>query len=81
MSNILQGLTLEPIQLNIFIHDLNEGTKCTLSKTGGDTKLGEVQHDQVYDPALWAQQPHAVLQAWGRVAGRLCRGKECRCVG
>ena len=23
-------------------------------------------------PALWPQQPQATLQAWGRVAGRLC---------
>ena len=26
-------------------------------------------------PALWSQQLHAALQAWGRVAGRLHRGK------
>ena len=25
-------------------------------------------------PAFWPQQPQAVIQAWGRVAGRLCRG-------
>ena len=25
-------------------------------------------------PALWPQQSQATLQAWGRVAGRLCRG-------
>uniref|UniRef100_A0A669P7Z9 Uncharacterized protein n=1 Tax=Phasianus colchicus TaxID=9054 RepID=A0A669P7Z9_PHACC len=26
-------------------------------------------------PAVWSQQPHASLQIWGRVAGKLCRGK------
>ena len=25
-------------------------------------------------PALWPQQLQATLQAWGRVAGKLCRG-------
>ena len=25
-------------------------------------------------PALWPKQPQATLQAWGRVAGRMCRG-------
>jgi len=26
-------------------------------------------------PDLWSQQPHAMLQAWGRVAGKLPSGK------
>jgi len=30
----------------------------------------------VSNPALWSQSPHATLQAWGRVAGKLCGGKE-----
>lgn len=25
--------------------------------------------------SLWPQQPHAMPQAWDRVAGKLCRGK------
>jgi len=28
----------------------------------------DVQQGQVSGPALWSQQPHATLQAWGRVA-------------
>ena len=35
---------------------------------------------QVPDPALWSQQPHAVLQAWGRADGKLHRGKGSGCV-
>ena len=31
----------------------------------------EVQQEQVPGPALWPQQPQTMLQAWGRVAGRL----------
>ncbi|SGA02759.1 Uncharacterised protein [Chlamydia abortus] len=33
-----------------------------------------VQQDQTPGPALWPQEAQATLQAWGRVAGRLCRG-------
>jgi len=32
----------------------------------------EVQQDQIPGPALQPQQPQETLQAWGRVAGRLC---------
>ena len=31
----------------------------------------KVQQDQELHPALWPQQPQAMLQAWGRVVGRL----------
>ena len=30
-----QGLSIWPAQLNMFIHDLDEGMKCTLSKFAG----------------------------------------------
>jgi len=30
-----------------------------------------VQIDHMLYPVLWLQQPQAMLQAWGRVAGRL----------
>lgn len=33
------------------------------------------------DPVLWSQQRHAMLQAWGRVIGMLCRGKSSGCAG
>ena len=38
-----------------------------------DGAWDEVQQDTVLDPALWPQQPQAMQQSWGRVAGRLCR--------
>ena len=34
-------------------------------------QLYEVQQSQVPGPALGSQQPHAMLQTWGRVAGKL----------
>jgi len=34
-------------------------------------QLYEVQQGQILGPALQSQQPHATLQAWGGVAGKL----------
>ena len=39
--NVLQGSTFVPVQLNIFIEDLDKEIEWTFSKFVSDTKLGE----------------------------------------
>ena len=41
----------------------------------GEGQLHEFQQGQMPGPALRSQQPHATLQAWGGVAGKLPSGE------
>jgi len=42
----------------------------------GRGQLYEVGQGQMPGPALQSQQPHAMLQAWGTVTGKMPGGKE-----
>jgi len=46
----------------------------------GQGQLCEFQQGQMLGPALVSQQPHATLQVWGRVAGKLPSRKGPWCV-
>jgi len=75
---LLLLLSLERSQRNLLPHNRSDFlikrmifSEITLCSFMGWGQLYEIQRDQAPGPALWSQQSHAVLQVWGRVAGRL----------
>mgnify|MGYP001855807200 CR=1 FL=1 len=75
MASPRDTLMMGPILFNIFISDICNGVRCTLSKFAGDLKLwGEVE-----TPEGWhaIQRDLDMLEQWAQV--NLRRLNKCKC--
>jgi len=71
-------MQMTPSWAGVLIYLRVEGSTEGSGRAGsmGWGQLCEIQQGQVASPAPGSQQPHATLQAWGRVSGKLPGGKR-----
>ena len=71
LSKFADGTKLGGVLICLMVERLYKGQAGPV----GRDQLYEVQQGEVPGPAFGSQQPHAVLESWGRVSGKLSGSK------